>query len=273
MHDERADCYLHEDGNFRMTGELPVWRALELIGSRLRLFLARIASCERTESGDFLLKSTNAGSVGGARDLWSHVTTLARVTQAMLALPATAEQRAEFARNGILTRTPEFSPRARPLREALHVLIFAVLPHEVGDWVGTMPASKVAQLRALEEELELHKRDAEPIRTSEPTDSRTAPRTTADLARAPTTPSLPAPSADVPRRPLWASAEKILAALRTARAKGEGLGTKELRALTGCSDDWIGKTIGKLRKAGYVIPNRNDGVGYFLESEPEPGAD
>jgi len=151
--------WFDEQGSLNLSEWLPLETILGELVERLSLFLARMESCERTESDDYSLASRNAGTLGGARILWHNVLLVAGSARACMLPPPSPEHLAALEREGVagFQDGPVCFARAfLPTADALHQLTFAILENETGEWRGTIPERTVARIRGIRAEVALY---------------------------------------------------------------------------------------------------------------------
>lgn len=154
--------WFDEDGGFNTEGVVPVSHQLRVLSAQLKLFLARMDSCERTPDGDHRLSSSTHGPLGGAEVLWARVSLLSASLMVHGFRPLTAEQAAE--RDDSLKRTNVWFPddprsfqrNALPLVDVLRDISGAILANEVEGWRGIIPSATILRIHRLAVELDIH---------------------------------------------------------------------------------------------------------------------
>ncbi len=149
--------WFDEQGHLNQSGPVPLSRYLGRLSDELRLFLARLDSCERTDAGDYQLRDARAGNLGGMRVLWDNAVLLAQAIIAKTLPAMTPDQNAAFKRDGVVTTTTAPTRNAQPLTDALRQLLFSILYNPDGSWVSEIPAATVAKIRTIARELTQHR--------------------------------------------------------------------------------------------------------------------
>jgi len=151
--------WFDEQGALNLSEPLPLETLLAELVERLGLFLARMDSCERTDSGDYSLTSRNSGTMGGARVLWHNALLVASSAGACMLPPPSPEHVAALERDGVAGFQDGpvcFALAFLPTVEALHQLTFLILENETDNWRGTIPERTVARIRGIRAEVALY---------------------------------------------------------------------------------------------------------------------
>ncbi|MFZ2874572.1 MAG: hypothetical protein WAZ94_08825 [Phycisphaerales bacterium] len=149
--------WFDEQGHLNQSGPVPLSRYLGGLSDQLRLFLARLDSCERTDAGDYLLRDARAGNLGGMRVLWDNVVLLAQASIAKTLPGMTPDQHAAMTRDGVLATVTAPTRNAQPLADALRQLLFSILYNADGSWVSEISSATVAKIRTIGDELTQHR--------------------------------------------------------------------------------------------------------------------
>jgi hypothetical protein len=148
--------WFDEHGHLNQSGPVPLSRYLGELSDQLRLFLARLDSCERTDAGGYLLRDARAGNLGGMRVLWDNVMLLAQTSIAKTLPEMTQDQHTAMNRDEVFVTTTGPTRNAQPLADALRQLLFTILYNADGSWVSEIPSATVAKIRTIGNELLLH---------------------------------------------------------------------------------------------------------------------
>ena len=148
--------WFDEQGHLNQSGPVPLSRYLGELSDQLRLFLARLDSCERTDTGGYLLRDARAGNLGGMRVLWDNVVLLAHASITKTLPGMTPDQCEVVKRDGLLATVTAPTRNAQPLVDALRQLLFSILYNADGSWVSEIPSATVAKIRTIGAELTQH---------------------------------------------------------------------------------------------------------------------
>jgi hypothetical protein len=149
--------WFDEQGHLNQSGPVPLSRYLGALSDQLRLFVARLDSCERTDAGGYLLRDTRAGNLGGMRVLWDNVALLTQASIGKTLPGMTPDQHAAMKRDGVFVRTTGPTRNAQPLADALRQLLLSIPYNADGSWVSEIPSATVAKIRTIGDELTLHR--------------------------------------------------------------------------------------------------------------------
>ncbi len=149
--------WFDEHGHLNESGPVPLSRYLGALSDQLRLFLARLDSCERTDAGDYRLRDARAGNLGGMRVLWDNVVLLAQASIAKTLPAMRPDQHAAYKCDGVLATVTAPTRNAQPLTDALRQLWFSILYNADGSWVSEIPSATVAKIRTIGDELAQHR--------------------------------------------------------------------------------------------------------------------
>ena len=148
--------WFDEQGHLNQSGPVPLSRYLGELSDQLRLFLARLDSCERTDTGGYLLRDARAGNLGGMRVLWDNVVLLAHASITKTLPGMTPDQCEVVKRDGLLATVTAPTRNAQPLVDALRQLLFSIPYNADGSWVSEIPSATVAKIRTIGAELIQH---------------------------------------------------------------------------------------------------------------------
>jgi len=148
--------WFDEQGHLNHSGSVPLSGFLAALLDQLRQFLARLDSCERSETGVYLLRDARAGNLRGMRVLWDNVVLLAQASIAKTLPGMTPDQREVVKRDGLLATVTAPTRNAQPLADALRQLLFSIPYNADGSWVSEIPSATVAKIRTIGAELIQH---------------------------------------------------------------------------------------------------------------------
>lgn len=149
--------WFDEHGRLKQSGPVPLSRYLGALSDQLRLFLARLDSCERTDAGGYLLQDSRAGSLGGMRVLWDNAVLLAQAIIAMTLPRVTPDRHAAMRPGEVRTTTTAPVRDAIPLADALRQLLFSILYNADGSFPSEIPLATVYKIRTIGDELTQHR--------------------------------------------------------------------------------------------------------------------
>lgn len=149
--------WFDDTGRLNQFGPVALSDYVAELCNQLEHFLARLNSCERTDTGGYLLRDARAGNLGGMRVLWDNVVLLAQASIAKTLPGMTPDQHAAMKRDGIFVTTTGPTRNAQPLADALRQLLFSILYNADGSWVSEIPSATVAKIRTIGDELTQHR--------------------------------------------------------------------------------------------------------------------
>ncbi len=153
--DGDGKLWFDEEGALHQEGVVSTSVVLGALSAQVRRFLARLASCSRTENGDYQLGGQRTNVSGGLRIIWENMITLSACATSQFVRPMTAEEQATMDAKGFVAYTTTPPRRARPLDDALRQITFALPLGSDGKWVTTVPAETAAMLGSIADELEM----------------------------------------------------------------------------------------------------------------------
>lgn len=148
--------YFDEEGHLHQVGVVPVSRYLDEVGVQLNRFLTRLATCQKTKSGDYLMRDPTAGRLRGVQILWENTERVVQASISMLVVaPKWDEMMLEAQRNdGIAIRAGLLPPRtSQAVVDLLTQVLFALPRNGAGEWPKEVSTTAVDKLRLLAKEL------------------------------------------------------------------------------------------------------------------------
>ncbi|MBX3097477.1 MAG: hypothetical protein KF812_11490 [Fimbriimonadaceae bacterium] len=151
-----ANMYFADDGVLYNASDATTAEKIEALIQLLKLFNAGLASCGRTDSGDYCLIDKHSGYRGGLQVLWKKITSLALLLHFDSYHGLTEEEQKIVAETGTVVRNPKLRFNATPLADLVYRIAFAIPWESSTKWVKEIPNQTGQQLRATFDELLLY---------------------------------------------------------------------------------------------------------------------